>query len=266
MIKNLEIVTASEATEEFPRSSDGSVIELANGELFMVFQRYEKSEKGSEDDAPNKLVSLRSGDGGRTWGGLRIEVVPEPGDVNVYSPNLIRRTDGSILFVYKRYVQLEAGKPALSTAIACVSRDECATFGGRRTIYDRRQCGFASASIRLLSDGRIILPAEGPSKEGQGMWTAGENYSLGCIVSDDGGTNWKIFSDRIRLPMRGAMEGHLEELRDGRLMMVMRTQLGAVFKAYSADRGETWSKPQTTGMRALSLLIRMNIYQIWKRH
>lgn len=90
MIKNLEIITVAEGTHEFPRNSEGSVIELINGELFIIWQRYEKSEKDSEDDAPNKLVSMSSKDGGRTWRNLRIEAVPKPGDVNVYSPNLTR--------------------------------------------------------------------------------------------------------------------------------------------------------------------------------
>lgn len=36
---------------------------------------------------------------------------------------------------------------------------------------------------------------------------------------------------------------------DGRILMVMRTQLGAVFQPRSADGGETWSKPQTTGLK-----------------
>ena len=40
------------------------------------------------------------------------------------------------------------------------------------------------------------------------------------------------------------------ELRDGRLLMHMRTQLGAVFQSDSTDGGATWSKPQTTGLRA----------------
>lgn len=46
------------------------------------------------------------------------------------------------------------------------------------------------------------------------------------------------------------MEAHVEELRDGRLLMIMRTQLGAVFQSHSADGGETWSKAQTTGLRS----------------
>jgi sialidase-1 len=248
-ISNLEIVTVSEGTPEHPRSSEGSLIELADGELFMVFQRWEASGKGSEDDGPNKLVSVRSRDGGRTWDGLRVEAVPEPGEVNVYCPNLVRLPDGAILFAYQRYVALGGGQRTLTTAVVRTSRDEGATFSAPRVMWERQPIGFASsACLRRLSDGRLLQPL---ALEGTGVWCdKGENAELGCAVSDDDGDTWRVCGGAIRLPMRGAMEGSVEELKDGRLLMVMRTQLGAVFKAYSADRGESWSKPQTTGLRA----------------
>jgi len=42
----------------------------------------------------------------------------------------------------------------------------------------------------------------------------------------------------------------VEETRDGRVLMVMRNQLGSLFLAESADGGVSWSLPQTTGLRA----------------
>ena len=46
------------------------------------------------------------------------------------------------------------------------------------------------------------------------------------------------------------MEPHIVELKDGRLLMYMRTELGAVFQSESGDGGAIWSKPQTTGLKA----------------
>lgn len=244
----LDIATAFDASETYPRASEGAMVELTNGDLFMVFQRFEKSRLGSADDAPNALVSMRSSDGGRSWNDLRVEAVPEPGDVNVYSPNLMRLEDGSVLFVYKRYVQLGAGKLTLCTAVACTSTDECATFTGHRVLWEREPHGFASATIRRLRGGRLILPVSA-TRKGTSL-TKEENIEMGCVASDDHGASWHVCPGWIVLPMRGAMEGHVAELADGRLMMVMRTQLGAVFKSFSSDRGETWSKAQTTGLRA----------------
>ena len=50
--------------------------------------------------------------------------------------------------------------------------------------------------------------------------------------------------------MRGLMEPCISERADGVLNMVMRTQLGSVFFSESYDGGKTWSKAQTTGLKA----------------
>lgn len=52
------------------------------------------------------------------------------------------------------------------------------------------------------------------------------------------------------LPRRGAMEPHIVELEGGRLLMYMRTELGAIFQSESEDGSRTWSPAQTTGVRA----------------
>jgi sialidase-1 len=49
--------------------------------------------------------------------------------------------------------------------------------------------------------------------------------------------------------MRGVMEPHVEATRDGRVLMVMRSQLGSLFLSESSDDGQTWSKPQPSGLR-----------------
>ena len=50
--------------------------------------------------------------------------------------------------------------------------------------------------------------------------------------------------------MRGLMEPCISQQANGRLNMVMRTQLGSVFYSESYDDGRTWSKPQPTCLRA----------------
>ncbi len=59
----------------------------------------------------------------------------------------------------------------------------------------------------------------------------------GTIYSDDDGQTWHVCDEFIYLPMRGSMEPKIEELKDGRLLMVMRTQLGSVFQSFSEDGG-----------------------------
>jgi sialidase-1 len=46
------------------------------------------------------------------------------------------------------------------------------------------------------------------------------------------------------------MEPGVVELRDGRLLMIIRTSLDDISRSYSADRGATWSDPEPMGVGA----------------
>jgi sialidase-1 len=80
------------------------------------------------------------------------------------------------------------------------------------------------------------------------VWSPTEKCHVRVIYSDDDCATWVFGQQNISLPMRGAMEPFIAELGDGRLIMVMRNQLGSLFKSYAADRGASWSLPQTTGL------------------
>ena len=97
---DIEISTLLKATEDNPRHSEASIIELKDGTLLMAWQRYEKSIHGSEDNAPGTISMMNSADGGRTWNNFRIVVNREEGDVNVYSPNFLRLKNGDIFLAY----------------------------------------------------------------------------------------------------------------------------------------------------------------------
>lgn len=246
-VEVLRIVVVAKASDEHPRQSEPAIVERRDGALFMVWQEYLASRYGGEDNAPSQLAAMISTDGGLTWGGHRVLVRNNPGDVNVYSPNLVKLADGGWLFIYFRYHVLENGKPPSVSAFMCRSEDEGVTFGPPRAIWERQPMGFASGVVKRLSTGRIVLPI---GRQTGAIWSDSDHEKLGCYFSDDDGLTWTESANWVDLPLRGAMEAHVEELRDGRLLMVMRTQLGSVFKSLSADGGRTWSKAQTTGLRA----------------
>jgi sialidase-1 len=52
------------------------------------------------------------------------------------------------------------------------------------------------------------------------------------------------------MAMRGAMEPEVLELKDGRLLMMLRCQMGYIAASYSTDGGETWSEAQNWGVKA----------------
>ena len=69
-----------------------------------------------------------------------------------------------------------------------------------------------------------------------------------CYLSDDNGKTWRRSKD----PFKGyapdgrritLQEPGVVELKDGRLMMFIRTDAGSQYVCHSSDGGETWSKP-----------------------
>lgn len=239
------IVTVAAGSKEHPRQSEASVLQRRDGTLLIIYQEYLASDKGSGDEAPNRLVSKISRDGGVTWTDRRVVVEPHPGDVNIYCPSLLA-SGGDWLMFYYRHHEIAAGKPVETTGVMLRSCDEGATFEHATDVWLHQSFATTPSAVKRLTTGRIVHPVHG--HEGL-LWTAGDHIVCRCLVSDDEGMSWKT-GEIVSLPMRGTMEPHVEELSDGRLIMVMRTQLGSVFSAYSADGGMIWSKPQTTGLKA----------------
>jgi len=242
-----EIVMVAEAKDPIVRNSEATMIELKDRRLLMIWQEFEKGE-GDSDFFPGKLAAMTSADGGRTWGERRVLVKPEEGDINVFSPSLLRLADGSILFCFMRYHSFEKAqnKYPPASAFAWTSRDEGQTFQPLATLWTEQPVTLCSSTLKQLSTGRIILPVcRDLSTKGQP-----DHWESGAYFSDDGGKKWQACESWVDLPKRGAMEPHVEELKSGQLLMVMRTQLGAVYRSHSADGGKTWSKGESLGIEA----------------
>lgn len=243
-----ERVMIAEAKGKNVRNSEGTMVELKEGTLLLIWQEFEQGPGGDSDFFPSRLAAMTSHDGGRTWGGRRVLVETAPGDTNVFSPSLLRLPDRGILFCYMTYHGFDKAqnKYPPASAFALVSRDEGKTFTSLGTLWKVQPVTLASSTLRLLTGGRIVLPANRDlSRKGEP-----DHWEAGAVFSDDGGRTWDWCANWVDLPMRGAMEPHIEELRDGRLLMVMRTQLGAVYRAESGDRGKTWSKGTSLGIEA----------------
>ena len=235
------IAIAAEHTPDYTRQSEGDVVELRDGRLLLVYMEF--SGDGS-DVAPTRLVARESADGGLTWERHRVLTETAPGDVNVYSPNLIRALDGGLLLLFMR--QHSATPPAI-TQHAWKSADEGKTFQPHAEFAVRQDYSLCNAVVKRLRSGRLLLPVSPPHQVGDHPYA-----HTGCgavLYSDDDGLTWREAHNRVFLPMRGVMEPHVEQTGDGRVLMVMRSQLGSLFLSESADDGLTWSKPQTCGLR-----------------
>lgn len=242
----LSKATVITATDAAPRHSEASILELQDGSLLMAWQNHQKSRFGSGDQAPSNISLMNSRDGGKTWHDPRIVAQMAYGCVNVYSPTLFRNQDNSISLFFKRYTQLERGKPQLNSFFRIRSHDEGKTWSEEEILWENQPYGTLNHAVKRISDGSVLIPV---TESSGNLWEEGSSYSVFVLRSEDDFSTWSS-SNKITVPMRGLMEPCIAEQPDGTLNMVMRTQLGSVFFSQSHDGGSSWSKAQTTGLKA----------------
>jgi hypothetical protein len=233
----IEPLLTIEPGEGNPRNSEGDIIELADGRLCLIYTRFTG---GGSDHAAADLAMRISPDNGRTWSDDRI-VVRRTGGLNVMSVSLLRLTDGEIALFYLRKTSREDCRPLM-----CTSADEGRTWS-KPTVCITDEVGYYvlnnDRAVQLKS-GRLVLPVAWHQGPGRDRDTAGV---IMCYLSDDNGRTWRRSRDvfkgyspdgrRVTVQEPGVIE-----LKDGRLMMYMRTNAGSQYVCHSRDEGETWSK------------------------
>lgn len=225
------------ATEEHPRNGEADVIRLKNGDLLLAYGRWNKS---TSDFGAAEIWCKTSSDGGKTWGNDRV-LVPNEGKLTTFSVSLLRLANGDILMAYLTKDSNEDCNIFFRT-----SKDECNTWSERRRFQMppgySGYTGMNNDRMIQLADGRILAAA----------W---DGHARGRVIvgftlySDDNGYTWHKSTDvdmRVLKPddKVGAQEPAVVELKDGRVMMLIRNSFGCIARCYSTDRGQTWSKPE----------------------
>ena len=230
------------ATKEHPRNSEGAVIELADGSLLYAVSRF----IGGRDDASNaEIVARRSLDGGRTWGPVRV-LQANVGQENVMSATLRRLplSKGAPPAIGLFYL-VKNGPDDLKVCLR-ISRDEAETFGQAIPVTSRPGYHVMNNDrVTILASGRILAPIAS-----SGDWRKVNHFTSSCCLSDDGGLSWRHGAGSVDLAKRGAMEPEVLELNDGRVLMIVRTQLGYIAASYSEDGGGAWTAPASWGVKA----------------
>jgi hypothetical protein len=105
--------------------------------------------------------------------------------------------------------------------------------------------------VTQLKSGRIVIPAAWHRPmEGKEF-----NYRATprCFLSDDDGKTWRAGKGIVDPPQggkSGLQEPLVVELKDNRLLMLCRTDLGSQYRCYSDDGGETWSAAQPSEIKS----------------
>ena len=200
---------------------------------------------GGHDHTAANIVRLDSFDGGLTWTPQKdIKIFQENiGKENVMCPSLLRLANGDILaFFLVKNSATDCGTWMRR------SHDDGKTWSNPQRLPYEGYSGLASDQACQTLSGRIILPC----------WqrlTKSISTGVYCLYSDDGKT-WKRTdlvaiskdSEDQNATNPAAEEPAVVELKDGRLMMFMRTYLKSIYVSYSEDGGATWSDPQSSGI------------------
>jgi sialidase-1 len=241
-------------TPENPRHDHQLVFPLDDERVMLVWSEYYVDRPSligrqptttagqAADEVPCRISARISIDRCRTWSD-RFILQENVWKNNVKHPNLVRLPNGDVLFFFVGWDSTEQRNVFMKR-----SHDNCETWS---EIVQVSQPGWFCNNhgrILQLKSGRIILPCHAPAKDG----LVGVPYSNEChlhslvFYSDDGFRTWKQSEDTMTAPGRGAHEPSVVELKDGRLLCLLRTTTGTLYRSYSNDEGVHWTKPEPT--------------------
>ena len=210
-----------------PRNSEAAIIPLKDGSLLLGWTEFYAGD--GADHGPARISGKRSVDGGRTWGD-KYTLVENDGGCNVMEVNFLRLRDGRIALFYCQ----KNSESSDCRVMMRSSADEGKTWVNPKQLSpEAKYTGLTNGRSIRLASGRILLEA----------WEGNDSY---CYLSNDDGETWRA-SQRVR-PGDGCWEPACIELNDGRVLMLMRTQLGGQYQSTSTDGGETWSAPEPTAL------------------
>ncbi len=224
------------ATKELPRHGEGAMITLDSGRLLLVYTQWYGA-TGNDHD-PARLVEIHSDDGGKTWSEPKT-VQENIGKMNVMSASLVKTTSGKILLTY---IRIDSNR--FANLWFKESTDEGKTWSAPKQLsHGKKGLIFTvnAAAIRLKS-GRILLAAYGSPS----AWQKDEHFRAFSYYTDDEGATWHRSTNEVDCPLRGAMEPEIEQLSDGRILMLIRTQTTRMYRSFSSDGGKTWSPSEKT--------------------
>ncbi|MCS7314972.1 MAG: exo-alpha-sialidase [Bryobacterales bacterium] len=223
-----------------PRNSEADVLRLSDGRLLLAWTRFYTA-KGDDWD-PADIAARISEDGGRSWGPAFV-LQENIGRMNVMEPDLLRLRSGKILFFF-----LRKNSSADSLPMLRISVDEARSFSAPQPLPIEpypSYAGFNHDRAIQLSCGRVLMPVFFTSD-----YRVDPHIRSRVYYSDDEGLTWRASRTILDIPASraGAQEPGVVELRDGRLLLWVRTDRGCMYQSFSSDRGETWTQPEPTAV------------------
>ncbi|UUO07829.1 glycoside hydrolase [Blastopirellula sp. J2-11] len=223
-----------------PRNTEGGFVTLKDGNILYIYSRFSGVSGG--DDAQGYLAACTSADGGQTWTKNDAAIFPREGKENDMSASLLRLADGRIALFYLVKNSIKDCKMRMRT-----SSDEAETWSEPIDCMPGEENYFVVNNDRVIQtkSGRLIAPAAMHVRDGKWQGAA----DIVCFLSDDSGKTWRrgkqtVIGARDDGSRFVTQEPGVIELKDGRILMWIRSNLGRQAICYSSDGGETFSAPQ----------------------
>jgi sialidase-1 len=182
------------------------------------------------------LISLASysDDQGKTWSNDDIKVVEQEGKMNVMSVSLLRLKNGDIAMFYLRKNSETDCIPMIR-----ISKDEAKTWSDPRPcVLENGYFVVANNRVIQLKNGRILMPV---ATMRPGVKGYREYSTINAWFSDDNGNTWKHGSEVANPDGVLTQEPGIVELKNGDIMMFIRTDAGSQYTSFSKDAGVSWS-------------------------
>lgn len=215
------------------RNSEASILELEPHRLLLAWTEFYTPNGG--DWRPARISAMTSRDCGRTWSHKRV-LQPNIGKMNVMEANLLRLHNSRIFFVFAR-----KNSPADCAPMFRVSLDNGRTFSPPQAIpVNPRPSYYTINNDRViqLRSGRILVPLAYTRD-----YRLSHRFRTRVYYSDNGGNSWKASKSVLDVQQSpvGAEEPGVVQLRNGKVMLWVRTSAGHPYQSYSDDDGVTWS-------------------------
>lgn len=234
---------------EGPIAVEGTLHRCEDGSI--LFSAHDVVEDGGRGRHLICARLRRSTDGGRTWGEPRYFAGRDGNLFECFHLTLLRLPSGRMGLVHATR-DVPRGRTGRDGGTAFrTSDDHGNTWSDPVTVEPRFGICCTGHAI-VMSTGRIVVPvfkwiSHDPTGEAESMIAPSVSYAY-AYVSDDEGQTWEqSLSELFVSHYRAAYD--LEEpvaieLKDGRLLMHMRSQLGRGYRCWSEDGGICWSRPE----------------------
>jgi Neuraminidase (sialidase) len=223
------------AGDQRPRNTEADVVKLKDGSLLLGYSEFVGSD--ASDFAQGRIAGKISLDGGRTWSEPFV-ILHNDGKMNTMSPSFLRLRSGKLAMSYN-----VKNSQADNRVLFRTSTDEGKTWGAPVKVNSATgYWGINNARLVQLKSGRVLAPLWFVND-----WNQSHHTRDAVAYSDDEGQTWRE-SEIVDVPQgrRGADEPGVVELRDGKVLMIIRTDMGKIYRSYSSDAGAHWTAAEAT--------------------